>query len=409
MIIANTPSPSRGDIRHTIIVIIPLIFLIIVLTFQVFYIFNILVFCITRKELLKKNNFSKKELSIIIPLLNSEKTIGSCLDSILKNNLSLIDKVVVVLDHCIDGSNSKVLGLVDNFRESGTELIVITLPNGLSGKISAIKQGIKIIRTKNILLLDADIILEPGAIEELFNFHTKEENLCSSCLVYPFRINKGISLVQGIIHQDRLYRQNILKLVKSEYGLANFPGSIGVVNIENYKKFFKEGFLEDLSASFNIIGEGNRISILPEILAHEMERESILGVFLQRTRWSIGNIENIPLLFKTIFATKGLAKKSVVVSYPIMWYWQHYAIVAGVGMLIFFGQWQWLLPLLLYFIQIIISSWLGRKKYSFYFFEILVHCIIFPFIITTALFGAIWMVILNKKFYFKNNTLFNRI
>jgi len=409
MIVTNVSSPSHGSLKHTTIVIIPLTFLIIICAFQVFYIFNILVSCVPHKELSKEKDFSKKNLSIVIPLFNSEKTIGSCLNSILKNDLSLIDKVVVVLDHCIDASNNRVLELMGNFRESGIELVALTLPEGLSGKISAIKQGIKIIRTKNVLLLDADIILEPDAVEKLFSFHTREENLCSSCLIYPLRMDNRTSLTQGIIHQDRLYRQNILKLVKNRYGLANFPGSIGIVNIENYRKFFKEGFLEDLSASFNIIGEGNKISILPKVLAYEMERESIQGVFLQRTRWSIGNIENTPLLFKTVFATEGLAKKFIVASYPIMWYWQHYAIVVGAGLSIFFGQWQGVLPLLLYFIQIIISSWLGHKKYLFNFFEILAHCIIFPFIITTALFSAIWLVIINRKFYFKNNILFNRI
>ena len=389
--------------------IILYVFLGTIALFQLFYILNVIIFAYFDKEGKAGIKNIDKKISIIIPLFNSEKTIDICLDSVLKNNLSLIDAVVIILDHCSDTSADKASSYLEKFKKAGIRFEINSLGYSKIGKVNAIKSGMKFVKTENIVLLDADIVLKNDAIEKLLNFHLKNSNIYSSCLIYPYYKQKEGSLISRIIYQDRLYRQNILKIIKEKYNVANFPGSFGIVNMENYKNFLSTGFLEDLAASFRIISARKKIAILPAVLAYEVERQNFKGLFFQRVRWSIGNIENIPLLVKTIFSEKNFFKKFLIISYPIMWYIQHYCIVIGIIVAIFIKFSFFLLtPLFLYFVQILISVFLGRKEYKSTFLEVVGHCIIFPFIVSASLFGAIIMIIMNKKFYFRKNILFNR-
>lgn len=380
-----------------------------ILSFQLFYIINIIIIVLRKKPWVQEVGEINKKISIVIPLFNSERTIDKCLDSILQNNLFLVESIIIILDHCDDGSDYKAYSFVKKFKEMGVDLIISNIPSDITGKVNAIKYGIGFTKLKDILLIDADIILKKDAIEKLLNFHLYNNNSFSSCLIYPRQQAKN-NFISRLICQDRLYRQNIIKTVKDKYGTANFPGSVGIVNIEKYKNFLFSGFLEDLSASFHIIGVKEKIVIMPEVLAYEFERQSFKGLFFQRLRWSIGNIENVPLLIKTIISEKILLKKILIASYPIMWYVQHYAIILGIILAIFLPfKLIWLLPMILYFVQIVISNALAGDNYNYKILEIISHCLIFPLIITAALFGGIALILKNKKLYFKNKLLFKRI
>lgn len=384
------------------------IFLFVIIFFQLFFIINVLFINIVVKQEKRDSNI-KEKISVLIPLLNSERTIGECLNSILNNDVSLVESVIIVLDHCVDRSADVAASFVKKFNVLHINLIITNLPNNITGKVNGIKHGIDFSKTKNILLLDADIILKNNAVSELLHFHLINENSFSSCLVYPHQAQQA-NLISKIICQDRLYRQNIIKTIKNKYGVANFPGSIGIVDIKKYKPFLFSGFLEDLTASFHVMGIKDKISILPMVLGYEMERESLKGVFFQRVRWSIGNIENIPLLTKTIIREKSILKKILIFSYPTMWYLQHYAISMGLIFTIFFPEnYIFLLPLILYIIQIILSNLIAKESYNTSITELVGHCLLFPFIISGALISALVLIIKNKKLYFKNDLFFKRI
>ncbi len=149
---------------------------------------------------------------------------------------------------------------------------------------------------------------------------------------------------------------------------------------------------------------------MPAVLAYEFERESLKGVFFQRSRWTIGTIENIPLLVKTVVCESSFIKKLLIISYPLMWYVQHYVIVLGVILAIFLSlKLILLMPLILYILQIVISNNMAAENYNATVFEIISHCLVFPFIISAALIGGLVFVLKNKKLYFKDKILFKRI
>ena len=373
-------------------------------------------FCIYKSIFIKKNNRKNNNkdeiepITIIIPVFNSEKTISKCLNSILVNKKKLISKIIIIFDHCSDQSESIVTKIKKQYLD--VEIKTLHLNQKKSGKVSGILKAFKITKTKFSLLIDSDIVLDKNAIEKLINFHYQNKNFYSSCYIYPY-MDKKNTFLENIINNDRLYRQNILQNVREFYGLSNFPGGIGIVNINEYKKKLKSGFLEDLTATLAIIKSNKEINILKEPLAFEIERKSIKGVLLQRIRWTIGNIENIRNIFSAIVEIESIFKKCILLSYPIMWYFQHYFIVIGNILFIFsiFKQPNliYLLPQLLYFTQILISANIGKKHYENNFLSIIIHSIIYPVIITTSLLLSIFVLIKKKKTFFKTKLLFSRI
>lgn len=387
--------------------------ILLIIFFQFYYTYkSIISNKIVNKKNKNNNNFRIEPITIIIPILNSEKTITKCLKSIFLNKKSLIKQIIIVFDHCNDQSEFIVNKIEKKYFDKKIKINYLHLNKNQSGKVAALLEAFKITKTEFSLLIDSDIVLTKNTIEKLVNFHYRNKNFYSSCYIYPY-VNKKTTFLENIINNDRLYRQNILQNVREFYGLSNFPGGIGIVNTQEYKEKLKSGFLEDLTTTLVLIKFKKKISILREPLAFEMERKSIKGVILQRIRWTIGNIENVKNLFLTINCEKKIFKKVILISYPVMWYLQHYFIIIG-NMLFCLSLTKklnliFLLPQLLYFIQVLISANIGKKYYKNNILGIILHSIIYPFIITTTLLISLFVLIKKRKMFFETKLLFTRI
>ena len=80
---------------------------------------------------------NQNKVSIIIPCYNGAKTIGRCLDSILIQDYTSIE-VIVVNDGSKDESATVVEGYKEKFASNGMELLLINQENkGLAGAINA--------------------------------------------------------------------------------------------------------------------------------------------------------------------------------------------------------------------------------------------------------------------------------
>lgn len=89
-------------------------------------------------------------ISFVIPTLNSEKTLGECLDAILAQNVPRAEYEIVVADA---GSTDRTLEIA---REKGVDAVV---PNPLRTGEAGKTAGIKAARGELIALVDSDNIL----------------------------------------------------------------------------------------------------------------------------------------------------------------------------------------------------------------------------------------------------------
>ena len=116
-------------------------------------------------------DFDLSDTTVLIPARNEAKVIASTLSTL--NNQGRGLATVVVDDRSTDGtSNAAQTSGIRNLRVISGE----PLPADWSGKLWALEQGFRQVRTPLTLLLDADIELRPGIIHALRQ-KMKENNL----------------------------------------------------------------------------------------------------------------------------------------------------------------------------------------------------------------------------------------
>jgi len=101
-------------------------------------------------------------LTALVPARNEAHTIERCLRSVLDQGQ---DVSVVVID---DGSEDGTARRVAAIGSKRVNLIAgKPLPEGWTGKLWALHQGMSQVDTPNVLLVDADIVLAPGILATL--------------------------------------------------------------------------------------------------------------------------------------------------------------------------------------------------------------------------------------------------
>lgn len=105
-----------------------------------------------------------KEVTLIIPVLNEEKTIRSILDRCLKQ--SFVKQIVVVND----GSTDTTKGILEKIKAEkkhiDPELVLVHHQVNL-GKGAAIKTGLKYAKGKYVMIQDADLEYSPEDVNNL--------------------------------------------------------------------------------------------------------------------------------------------------------------------------------------------------------------------------------------------------
>lgn len=98
--------------------------------------------------------------SIIIPVYNVEKYICQCVDSVLEQNYS--DYEILLID---DGSNDNSPEICDEYVNNNHEIYVFHKTNG--GLSSARNFGLDHCRGEYIVFLDSDDWIKPGSLERI--------------------------------------------------------------------------------------------------------------------------------------------------------------------------------------------------------------------------------------------------
>ncbi len=108
-----------------------------------------------------------KDVSVIIPVFNSEKYLSACLESVVKQTLKSIE--IIIVD---DGSTDSSLSIVKRFMERDDRIILIHQKNMFAGV--ARNNGLNIATGKYVIFLDSDDFFEPNMLMDTYRIAEKK-------------------------------------------------------------------------------------------------------------------------------------------------------------------------------------------------------------------------------------------
>ncbi|MDR4517253.1 MAG: glycosyltransferase [Nitrosomonas sp.] len=148
------------------------------------------------------------DITVLIPARNEAQFIQCTLDAVKAQG----DLSIIVID---DQSADDTAQLA---REKGAKVITgTTPPPGWSGKLWALEQGLREVRTPYTLLLDADIALSPGIIATLREKAKTEKRVLVSLMATPPMDNA----IERLLMPAFIFFFKLLY----PFGLANKPAS----------------------------------------------------------------------------------------------------------------------------------------------------------------------------------------
>lgn len=117
------------------------------------------------------------KVSIVLPFKNSSRTLGECINSILRQNLNHWE-LIAIDDHSTDSSFS----IFEAYSKGDKRITILKNPG--DGIVDSLNFGIKKARTQLIARMDADDIMHPQRLFlQVERLERKEELGLISCLV----------------------------------------------------------------------------------------------------------------------------------------------------------------------------------------------------------------------------------
>ena len=181
-----------------------------------------------------------KQISVIIPVYNSEATVKRCLDSVAAQTFKSYE--VVIVD---DGSNDGSARIIDSFCKSNAGFRCIKTEN--RGVSAARNTGIEAAEGDYIAFVDSDDSIRPDMLEKMYAAAVKTAADITVCR-YAFNEikDKGSGRISLIGRESMIHEMMLPK-----HDAASFI----------FNRLYKRAFIEDTHIRFN-----EKISVSEDLL-----------------------------------------------------------------------------------------------------------------------------------------------
>lgn len=210
----------------------------------------------------------KPEISIIVPVYNSEKTLERCLDSVLGQSFQKFEVILVN-----DGSRDSSGQICDRYAKSDSRIRVIHQKN--AGVSAARNTGLAVIKGSYTTFLDSDDYLMPSHLEQYYHAACRcdcdivvggftciapeavsnclprqtgvfgreiWEEICRDPAIYGYLWNKlfrtSLLYSNGIRLCEAMYSQEDLDFCLSAFGVAD---TVAQINSDSYQYDYAPG------------------------------------------------------------------------------------------------------------------------------------------------------------------------
>lgn len=219
------------------------------------------------------------EISVIIPFFNGEKTLRKCIESVLNQELTCFELILVD-----DGSTDNSKNICNIYAENDKRIRVIYKENGGVG--SARNIGLNLARGKYIMFCDSDDYIESNMLDILYK-NIKQNNADISICGCFWDMYNGEELTKTIICG---YSNNIDDYISNMGKYFKYMFSTSSILLQSpwcklYKSkiikqnniYFKENMIcsEDFEFNLRFLSKCKKFSYTKEILYHYNAKENL--------------------------------------------------------------------------------------------------------------------------------------
>jgi cellulose synthase/poly-beta-1,6-N-acetylglucosamine synthase-like glycosyltransferase len=242
--------------------------------------------------------------SIVIAARNEEANIAVCLESILKQTISVDRYEIIVVD---DRSCDRTAEIVSGFTQKNTHIQLLQVkdvPQGIVPKKYAISKGIACAKNEIVVFTDADCIVLPTWLETIDRYFTSEVGFLQGMTTY-FYVQGMNRLFYGLQSVDFLSHG----VVAASAIAAGIPINSNANNMAIRKQLFiqlggySNGMERIVSADDDLLlqkvwqSKQWHVVFMSDIAGAVTTKPtmSVGGVFDQRKRWGSNTAHYAPL------------------------------------------------------------------------------------------------------------------
>ncbi|TDO42464.1 cellulose synthase/poly-beta-1,6-N-acetylglucosamine synthase-like glycosyltransferase [Paractinoplanes brasiliensis] len=224
-------------------------------------------------------------VTIVVPAYNERTTIGPAVRSLASSAYEGAE-VLVVDDGSTDGTGDAV-------RELGLRNVrVVRIPNG--GKANALNAGVALSRTELIVMVDADTVVEPGAIRRLVQPFADPR---VGAVAGNVKVGNRRGLIGKWQHIEYVIGFNLDRRLYDTFGcIPTIPGALGAFRRAALTEVggLSTGTLaEDTDLTIAIHRAGWRVVYEEEARAYTEAPATVKQLWRQRYRWSYGTMQSM--------------------------------------------------------------------------------------------------------------------
>lgn len=210
------------------------------------------------------------KVSVIVPVYNVEKYLRQCLDSIVNQTLKEIE-IICVNDSSTDSS----LQILEEYAAKDSRIKVISQKNGGAG--AARNRGMSVAKGKYLSFLDSDDFFELNMLEEAYELAEKDR---TDFVVYKsdqyYTDKQEFVQTHWVVREKEIppyhpfnHRQMTDNIFKVFVGWAWDKLYLKEFVEKHQLKFQEQRTSNDMLFVFSALALAKRISVLPDILAHQ--------------------------------------------------------------------------------------------------------------------------------------------
>lgn len=236
-----------------------------------------------------------KKISVIIPVYNAERYVGKCIESVLGQNYSNLE-VIVVNDGSSDNSAEKIKPYL-------SRIVYIEQKN--AGGSAARNAGLRVATGEYVFFLDADDLLLNGSLKKMVV--SIEEEDADICIGGYTEIDENGKKTKDVcaFSQKEYYSQEAMPILYTIYPNPSTKLFRMSIIRGNNLSFAKLPIAQDLNFYFKyLLCSKNAIGINDQIYAYRMTNGSISRTYDDRVLGIIDAFEDV----RKFAADKNLAK-----------------------------------------------------------------------------------------------------